>query len=149
MGRRYIDSEAPQDIPSFNMGYRPCQQKLRPNQCGISSAARSAAFAFVDSITKTVCITTNANDTLDTYSVILAGVSFRVHRSGLIMPDRSKFEMHDAPVIGDWYEDDGNGEYMVYTFRDGVGFTWVRVDSRREVDSELDILCKCGLIEPY
>lgn len=75
------------------------------------------------------------------------------------MPDRNKFEMHKEPRVGDWYEDDGSGQYMAYTARDQqvddtVGnlrtetiLTWVRVDSHEEVDAELQMLRERGLMQ--
>jgi hypothetical protein len=74
------------------------------------------------------------------------------------MPDRDKFAMHANPLIGDWYEDSGCGEYMVYTARDKqVGddldnmhneteCVWVRVAGRSEVDDELNMLRGRGLL---
>lgn len=75
------------------------------------------------------------------------------------MPDRNKFEMHKEPRVGDWYEDDGSGQYMVYSARDQqvddvngklhpeTVLTWVRVDSREEVDDELHMLRERGLMQ--
>jgi hypothetical protein len=67
--------------------------------------------------------------------------------------------MHEAPQLGDWYEDDGCGEYMVYTIRDEqvaddldnvhteTVATWVRVDTRDEVDDELTMMRDRGYIQ--
>jgi hypothetical protein len=75
------------------------------------------------------------------------------------MSDRNKFEMHEDPHVGDWYEDSGSGEYMIYTARDqqtddDLGnirretvLTWVRVESHEEVDAELRMLRQRGLMQ--
>lgn len=75
------------------------------------------------------------------------------------MQDRDKFAMHADPRIGDWYEDGGCGEYMVYTAREvmvgddldnehrEVEYVWVRLGRREEVDDELNMLRGRGLLE--